>query len=130
MFSWLFFRRPLMTSSGLRWSAGLAAIVAAAFLTPPTAEAANCSGKSCTSAKLKKASAQPRRTQRRVTARRTNPRVAVQTPRKWHGWGASFYLSGVRYEGGNPVGPAAWYNNWEGGFHPKVYWVLRDNQMN
>jgi len=42
----------------------------------------------------------------------------------WQGWGNSFYLDGVRYEGGNPRGPAAWYNNWEGGFHPEVYWIL------
>jgi hypothetical protein len=42
----------------------------------------------------------------------------------WQGWGDSFYLDGVRYPGGNPRGPRAWYNNWEGGFHPEVYWVL------
>ena len=123
-----------MTSLGLRWAAGLAAIVAAACLSPPTAEARDCSGKSCSSAKLKKASAQPKRTQRRVAARKSNRRVVAQNTRtqigKWHGWGASFYLSGVRYGGGNPIGPAAWYNNWEGGFHPTVYWVLHDNQMN
>jgi hypothetical protein len=39
----------------------------------------------------------------------------------WHGWGNSFYLNGVRYEGGNPRGPAMAHNNWEGGFHPVVF---------
>jgi len=57
------------------------------------------------------------------------PDAAEARPRqrqvhRWHGWGDSFYLDGVRYEGGNPRGPAAWYNNWEGGFHPEAYWVL------
>jgi hypothetical protein len=50
------------------------------------------------------------------------PRQRKHQP--WQGWGNSFYLDGVRYEGGNPRGPAAWYNNWEGGFHPEAYWVL------
>jgi hypothetical protein len=44
----------------------------------------------------------------------------------WHGWGQSFHYNGVRYPGGNPRGPAASYNNWEGGFHPTVYWVIKD----
>jgi hypothetical protein len=43
----------------------------------------------------------------------------------WHGWGDSFYLDGVRYPGGNPRGPKAWYNNYEGGFHPEVFWELQ-----
>jgi hypothetical protein len=41
-----------------------------------------------------------------------------------HGWGNSFYLNGVRYEGGNPRGPASVLNNWEGGFHPVAFWAL------
>jgi hypothetical protein len=44
----------------------------------------------------------------------------------WHGWGASFHLDGVRYPGGNREGPAAYYNNFEGGFHPTVFWKLSD----
>jgi hypothetical protein len=44
--------------------------------------------------------------------------------RQWHGWGASFHLDGRSYKGGNPQGPAMWYNNGEGGFHPTVFWVL------
>lgn len=41
-----------------------------------------------------------------------------------HGWGNSFYHNGVRYEGGNPRGPAGALNNWEGGFHPVAFWKM------
>jgi hypothetical protein len=45
--------------------------------------------------------------------------------RQWHGWGASFHLDGVSYAGGNRnSGPPAWHNNYEGGFHPVVFWKL------
>jgi len=43
----------------------------------------------------------------------------------WHGWAAgSFYLDGIRYRGGNPRGLKSALNNWEGGFHPDVFWAL------
>jgi hypothetical protein len=44
----------------------------------------------------------------------------------WHGWSASFHLDGARYPGGNPSGPAMYYNNYEGGFHPVAFWILQD----
>jgi hypothetical protein len=50
---------------------------------------------------------------------------------KWHGWvatrkGFAFYLNGGRYKGGTPCGPPMAYNNWEGGFHRRVFWELTD----
>ena len=30
------------------------------------------------------------------------------------------------HPGGNRRGPAASYNNWEGGFHPTVFWMIKD----
>jgi hypothetical protein len=44
----------------------------------------------------------------------------------WHGWGDSFHYAGIRYPGGNPRGPAMSYNNWEGGFHPTAFWVIKE----
>jgi hypothetical protein len=44
----------------------------------------------------------------------------------WHGWSSSFHLDGARYPGGNPSGPAMFYNNYEGGFHQVVFWKLQD----
>ena len=44
----------------------------------------------------------------------------------WHGWAGSFHLDGARYPGGNPSGPASYYNNYEGGFHPTAFWLLSD----
>jgi hypothetical protein len=131
----LIFGVPLMTSSSLRWAAGLAAIFVATCFSVEPAAAATCSGKQCAAANAKnKVAKQPRRVNRHARVQRSSPQVVAQNTRaqigKWHGWGASFYLSGVRYEGGNPIGPAAWYNNWEGGFHPVVYWRIRDNQLN
>jgi hypothetical protein len=49
--------------------------------------------------------------------------------RQWHGWGASFHLDGVSYAGGNRRGPAAWHNNYEGGFHPEVFWKLSQRNL-
>ena len=46
----------------------------------------------------------------------------------WHGWGDSFHYAGVRYPGGNPRGPAMSYNNWEGGFHPTAFWVIKETE--
>ena len=45
---------------------------------------------------------------------------------KWHGWevsccGTSLYLHGRRYRGGSPYGERAMHNNFEGGFHPTVF---------
>jgi hypothetical protein len=34
----------------------------------------------------------------------------------------------VRYPGGNPRGPAMSYNNWEGGFHPTAFWVIKETE--
>jgi hypothetical protein len=50
---------------------------------------------------------------------------------KWHGWvatrkGFAFYLDGGHYKGGTPCGPPMAYNNWEGGFHRRVFWTLTD----
>jgi hypothetical protein len=44
----------------------------------------------------------------------------------WHGWAGSFHLDGRRYPGGNPSGPAFYYNNYEGGFHVAALWALSD----
>jgi hypothetical protein len=78
-----------------------------------------------------KVAKQPR-VHRHARVRTQNRRVAAvgSRPGIWQGWGGSFYLYGERFPGGNPVGPAAWYNNWEGGFHPTVYWRLRDANIN
>jgi hypothetical protein len=46
----------------------------------------------------------------------------------WHGWGQSFHYAGVRYAGGNRRGPAMSYNNWEGGFHPTAFWVIKETE--
>ena len=122
-----------MTSLRLRWALGLTAIVAAACMTAAPASARDCRGAQCNTAKMKgKVAAQPkrvrnarvRRPDRRVVARSNRTRVAG----KWQGWGGSFYLDGTRFAGGNPSGPAAWYNNWEGGFHPVAFWTLHDRQ--
>ena len=46
----------------------------------------------------------------------------------WHGWAGSFHYNGVSYPGGNRYGPKMAYNNWEGGFHPTVFWQIMDRQ--
>jgi hypothetical protein len=59
------------------------------------------------------------------------PSQAGNCPKRgqcWHGWGNSFYLNGERFEGGNPRGPANALNNWEGGFHPVVFFRLLERQ--
>ena len=48
----------------------------------------------------------------------------VESSFPWHGWSGSFHLNGTRYPGGNPSGPAYFYNNYEGGFHPTAFWEL------
>ena len=44
----------------------------------------------------------------------------------WHGWAGSYHLDGARFPGGNPSGPASYYNNYEGGFHTTAFWILSD----
>jgi hypothetical protein len=54
-----------------------------------------------------------------------SPRAHRQKVQPWHGWANDgFYLSGVRYPGGNRRGPAFAYNNYEGGFNPTAYWQI------
>src|SRR5262249_29421912 len=47
-------------------------------------------------------------------------------PGPWHGLAGSYHLDSARYPGGNPSGPASFYNNYEGGFHTTAFWVLSD----
>jgi hypothetical protein len=63
-----------------------------------------------------------------VTPAQAAPRAHHKKVQPWHGWGNSFYLNGVRYAGGNPNGPANALNNWEGGFHPEVFFLLLQQQ--
>jgi hypothetical protein len=56
------------------------------------------------------------------------PPVAAE---RWHGrrgscCGTAVYLYGRRYDGGSPRSPAGPFNNFEGGFHPTVFWQLQD----
>src|SRR5262245_25837782 len=107
--------------------AGLVAAAAIAWFGGAPAEARTC-GSHCSTAKAKVKAV--REAGQGAMVRRANRaerrRVAQRDPHwyVWHGWASSFHLDGVRYPGGNPRGPAAWYNNWEGGFHPEVFWVL------
>ena len=97
-----------MTSKIGRTFAGLTAIVAAAcFITTSTT------------------SADARQRSHRAKAAHSK----MNAP--WHGWaGGAFYLDGVRYPGGNPRGLKSTLNNWQGGFHPDVYWeLLRRNSF-
>ena len=71
-------------------------------------------------AKTKKGSRYAQRSKRPRTARLNRGANA------WHGWAGSFHLDGARYPGGNPFGPASYYNNYEGGFHPTAFWKLSD----
>jgi hypothetical protein len=109
--------------------AGLAAMAAAAcfIATPVDARTRDGSqrGACAKTAHSKKAVSQARDRHASAASERQR-RLAERTQFsvKWHGWGGSFHLDGVRYAGGNPRGPAAWYNNWEGGFHPEAFWVL------
>lgn len=120
--------------------AGLAALSAVACLAAVPAEARDCRKSCATSKSAGKVVRYARyevtqgrmRAERRRLARsdaRQRRRVAVYGDPSWfvwHGWAGSFHLNGVRYPGGNPRGPAASYNNWEGGFHPVAYWKLME----
>ena len=59
---------------------------------------------------------------------RRDARAHHKKVQPWQGWGNSFYLNGTRYPGGNPNGPANALNNWEGGFHPQVFFILLERQ--
>jgi hypothetical protein len=71
-------------------------------------------------AKMKKGSRYAQRAKGQRTARLNRGSNA------WHGWAGSFHLDGARYPGGNPSGPASYYNNYLGGFHPTAFWLLSD----
>ena len=91
-------------------------------------------GVKCQAAKTPKKLAKTTINTRRAT--RTRTRLAAAQSRRitrresdefpWHGWAGSFHLDGARYPGGNPAGPAAYYNNYEGGFHNVAFWMLQD----
>src|SRR5262245_55111386 len=113
-----------------RLAAGAALIAATCFAEAP-AEARDCGGGRCAKVTHTKKLTKPTgyvsqtATHRRADRRRATHRQPTYV--KWHGWtgtGSTFHLDGVAYRGGNRRGPAAWYNNWEGGFHPEAYWVL------
>jgi hypothetical protein len=129
----------------------LAVLIASCFSTAPV-QAAPCkhswpdeecaTPKKAAKAPKKATRAKPIR-EKRVASPRQQPRPqrSVQAAcrrckppqSKWHGWsedssGAAVYHDGQRYAGGNPRGPALWYNNYEGGFNPAVYWKLMDRQ--
>jgi hypothetical protein len=109
--------------------AALAVLAAVTCFTAVPADARDCRGGGCAKVTHSKKLTAPvgygptRARHHRADcccARRHQPNRAV-----WQGWsGDSFYLDGVRYRGGNPRGPAAAYNNWEGGFHPVAFWEL------
>ena len=102
-----------------RIAAVAAAVVVASFWTMPANAAKGCKGK------IKNGHC--------AAAKATKKKVAVAHnrlgDRQWHGWGASFHLDGVSYPGGNRKGPAMWYNNYEGGFHPTVFWKLYERNL-
>src|SRR5262245_48738821 len=118
----------------MRLQSGLTAVatlLAATCFAGVPAEARDCPGGRCAKVaqtkKLTKTAGNVslKTTQRRADRRRAPPRQPTYV--KWHGWtgtASTFHLDGVAYRGGNRRGPAAWYNNWEGGFHPEAYWVL------
>ena len=109
----------------------LSALIAAVFITSfnvaPAEARTICKGSGanakCYTVKAKKKKFAKRAKVRAAGARQR--RVSgLRNP--WHGWGGSFHLDGFRYPGGNRSGPAASYNNYEGGFHPTAFWVLSD----
>jgi hypothetical protein len=113
----------------VRSFAGLAAVLAAScfIANPVDAGAGDCSQRGhCVKAQKKRLVTQATYVRRKAAPRGSVRRRAerAQFSVVWHGWAGSFHLDGVSYAGGNPRGPAAWYNNWEGGFHPEVFWVL------
>ena len=127
-----------MTSSKYHWLAGIAAVMGAACLTAAPATALtvapagrSCDAESCYVTKVASTkAARTKRVQRQARVRRVDRRYVLRRERTrvvaWHGWAGSFHLDGRSYAGGNPNGPAGWQNNWEGGFHPTVFWRLRD----
>ena len=121
----------------------LGALVAAFILTSISGTPADartiCKGSGtsakCYTVKTKKKFAKRAKASRYAQRARTWTAVrGVRTARHnrddypWHGWGASFHLDGMRYAGGNRSGPAAYHNNFEGGFHPTAFWKLSDRQ--
>jgi len=108
----------------------VAALIAATCFAGGPAEARDCARGRC--AKLAKPAgyvsqkATHRRVDRRHASRRQQNYVV------WHGWtgrASTFHLDGVAYPGGNRRGPKAWHNNYEGGFHPEVFWVLHQRSV-
>src|SRR5262245_36788357 len=108
----------LLTSLGVL----TAALFIASFSATPADARTICKG-SGASAKCFTAKAKTKK-----YAKRARTRTVVKRPRRvarlrepWHGWGASFHLDGLRYPGGNRLGSATSYNNFEGGFHPSAF---------
>jgi hypothetical protein len=107
-------------------------LVAAFSATPSNAAPAN--GKSDAYASKKVVKKKKKVAKRSVRyAKATYRRTAAVHTTKWHGWVVRsepvFYHEGVAYRGGNPRGPAAWYNNYEGGFNAAVFWKLYDRNL-
>jgi hypothetical protein len=101
--------------------AGVAALLAATCFAGVPAEAKAAHTKKVT----KHAGNMSKTTHRRADRRRAPRRQPTYVV--WHGWtgtASTFHLDGVAYRGGNRRGPRAWYNNYEGGFHPEAFWVL------
>jgi hypothetical protein len=127
-------RRTLMIG------AAFAALVVAAFSAAPADARTTCRGTSdnvnCHKATAAvKRHAMHARHRRHVTygytasareAARSRHSHIARDNFPWHGWSASFHLNGARYAGGNPSGPAMFYNNYEGGFHEAAFWVIQD----
>jgi hypothetical protein len=110
-----------------RLAASTAILAAACFMSAPADARVSRDGAPCYTA-----GAHKKKIPRQVRMHRAERRRLAHGERAgvpWHGWGTSFHLDGVRYPGGNPHGPAAWYNNWEGGFHPVAFWVLQARNM-
>jgi len=110
--------------------AAVAALIAATCFAGVPAEARSCTGGCAKVAHAKRLTNPVGYVSQKATLRRADRRYEPRrqpTYVKWHGWtgtGSTFHLDGVAYPGGNRQGPAAWYNNWEGGFHPEAYWIL------
>src|SRR5262245_48573413 len=105
----------------------IAAVLIASFNAVPAEARTVCKGSGasakCHTVKAKKKKFAKRAKVRAVAAR---ARRTARLENPWHGWGGSFHLDGIRYPGGNRSGPAASYNNFEGGFHSAAFWVLTD----
>jgi hypothetical protein len=108
--------------------AAVAALVAAICFAGAPAEARDCpEGRCANVAKTKKLTKTAGHVSRKATPRRARRAPARPTYVKWHGWtgtASTFHLDGVSYHGGSRRGPAAAYNNWEGGFQPEAFWAL------